>query len=173
MALTEAQIAECAGHDDLLELLFSDLRVRLPPSEPFYVNRFLQQIRAIPIGLRAMAVTFELDVSMALDDLGWHFGNWTHRGYCDQTLWGLRELEATEYADMFANAYELAQSYWTEICDSPPGKFGEWYNDSNLLKTTEPLSSRWWELQKIDGGIFGHWTRYARKYPHKVTRVAS
>ena len=69
-----------------------------------------------------MAATFELDVSMALDDLGWHFGNWTHRGYCDETLHGLRELEAGEYTEMFAN----------------------------------------------DGGVFGCWTRYARKYPHKV-----
>jgi hypothetical protein len=51
-----------------------------------------------------MAATFELDVSMALDDLGWHFVNWTHRGFCDATLWGLRELEAGEYADMFVKA---------------------------------------------------------------------
>jgi hypothetical protein len=87
MALTEARIRQCAGHDELLELLFSDLRTRLPPEEPFHMGRFLQQIRTVPVGLRAMAVTFELDVSMALDDLGWHFGNWGHRPYCDQTLW--------------------------------------------------------------------------------------
>ena len=66
MALTEAQILDCAGHDDLLELLFAELRVRLPPSEPFHMGRFLKKIRTIPIGLRAMAATFELDVSMAL-----------------------------------------------------------------------------------------------------------
>jgi hypothetical protein len=75
MALTEAQILDCAGHDDLLELLFAELKVRLPPSEPFHMGPFLKKIRTIPIGLRAMAATFELDVSMALDDLGWHFGN--------------------------------------------------------------------------------------------------
>jgi hypothetical protein len=118
MALTQAQILECAGRGDLLELLFSDLRVRLPPDGPFNVDRFLKKIRAIPIGLRAMAATFDLDVSMALDDLGWHFGNWTHRGYCDETLQGLRELEAQEYADMFARAYELANSTGTTYCRS-------------------------------------------------------
>jgi hypothetical protein len=173
MALTEARILECAGHDELLELLFSDLRTRLPPEEPFHMERFLQKIRTIPVGLRAMAVTFELDVSMALDDLGWHFGNWCYRPYCDQTLWGLRELEAGEYAEMFAKAYELAQSYWTEIRDPPHDDFAKWYNESDFEKATEPLSFRWWELQKIDGGIFGHWTRYARKYPHKVAQIAS
>ena len=173
MALVEAQIVECAKHDDLLELLFSELRLRLPAGQPFHMERFLEQIRAMPIGLRAMAATFELDVSMALDDLGWHFGNWAHRGYCDETLRGLRELEAVEYAHMFAEAYELAQSNWTELCDLPNDKFKEWYYASDLHKATEPLSSRWWDLQEIDGGIFGYWTRYARKYPHKVTKLVA
>jgi hypothetical protein len=173
MALTEVQILECAGHDDLLELIFSDLRVRLPPGQPFDMERFLQQSRTIPIGLRAMAATFELDVSITLDGLGWHFSNWAHRGYCDQTLWGLRELEAFEYAEMFAKAYELAQSCWTELRDTPRGEFGKWFYESDFHKATDPLSCRWWDLQKIDGGIFGHWTRYARRYPHKVTEVVS
>src|ERR1700735_2147681 len=115
MALTGTQILNCAGHDDPPGVLFAQLGFLLPPSEPFHMGRFLKKIRTIPIGLRAMAATFELDVSMALDDLGWHFGNWCYRPYCDQTLWGLRELEAVEYADMFAKAYELAQSCWDEI----------------------------------------------------------
>lgn len=173
MALTEAQILECAGHDDLLKLLFSDLRVRLPPGEPFHMGRFLQKIRTIPIGLRAMAATFELDVSMTLDDLGWHFGNWTHRGYCDETLRGLRELEAAEYAEMFAKAYELARSCWTELRDLSYDDFEKWYDRSDFHKATALLSSRWWDLEEIDGEIFGHWTRYARKYPHKVAQMAS
>lgn len=152
-------------------LLFSELRVRLPPSAPFHVGRFLQKIRTVPIGLRAIAATFELDVSMALDDLGWHFGNWPHRGYCDETLRGLRELEAGEYADMFATAYELAKPYWADLIHPPRGDLGQWYNKSEFRKATEPLSFRWWDLQKIDRGIFGCWARYARKYPHKVTQV--
>jgi hypothetical protein len=173
MPLTEAQITECVGHDDLLELLFSELRIRLPPMQPFHMERFLQKSRTMPVGLRAMAATFELDVSMALDDLGWHFGNWPHRGYCDETLRGLRELEALEYTEMFAKAYELAQSNWIELRDSPRDGFSKWYNASDFEKATAPLSLRWWDLQKIDGGIFGHWTKYARKYPHKVIKLIS
>ena len=127
----------------------------------------------MPVGLRAMAATFELDVSMALDDLGWHFGNWAHRGYCDETLRGLRELEAVEYAEMFAKGYELAQANWSKLRDFAPGEFKKWYNESEFEKATEPLSKRWWNLQKSDGGIFGHWTKYARKYPHKVTKLVA
>jgi hypothetical protein len=172
MPLTDEQIVECAGDDDLLELLFSDLRARMPPEEPFHMGRFLKKIRTIPVGLRSMAATFELDVSMTLDDLGWHFGNWTHRGYCDETLNGLRELEAGEYADMFAKAYELALACWAEL-SAPYEDFTKWYSKSDFHKATEPLSFRWWELQEIDGGIFGCWTRYARRYPHKVIQVVA
>ena len=173
MALTEEQILRSVGHDDLLELLFSELRLRLPPGQPFHMEQFLQKIPTIPVGLRAMAATFELDVSMTLDDLGWHFGNWAHRGYCDETLRGLRELEAMEYAEMFAKAYELAQSNWSELRDLPHEQFKKWYYESEFEKVTKPLSRRWWDLQESDGGIFGHWTRYARKYPHKVTKLVA
>jgi len=37
---------------------------------------FVAEIKELPVGLRSMATTYELDVSLALDDLGWHFGNW-------------------------------------------------------------------------------------------------
>ncbi len=173
MPLTEEQIAACAGHDELLELLFSDLRIRLPSNQPFHMGRLLKKIPTMPVGLRSMAATFELDVSMALDDLGWHFGNWTHRGYCDETLRGLRELETGEYADMFAKAYEWVQPYWDKILTMSDGEFGDWYNGSDFRKATKPLSHRWWALQKIDDGIFGCWTRYARKYPHRVIQVVA
>ncbi len=136
------------------------------------MGRFLKKIRTIPVGLRWMAATFELDVSMTLDDLGWHFGNWTHRGYCDETLNGLRELEAGEYAEMFAKAYELALACWTEL--SAP------YEDSKMVwrvrfsqRQQNHCRSDGGKCDKIDGGIFGRWTRYARKYPHKVTQVVA
>jgi hypothetical protein len=168
--LTETQIVKSTGHDDLLELLFAELRFRIPPGQPFQMGRFLQKIRTMPVGLRAMAATFELDVSITLDGLGWHFGNWTHHGYCDETLRGLRELEAPEYAEMFAKAYELAQSDWNELSNLPPGEFKKWYYKSDLRKQLSCYRDAGGIVRK-DGGIFGHWTRYARKYPHKVTKI--
>jgi hypothetical protein len=45
----------------------------------------------LPRGLRAKAATYELGVSLALDDLGWHFGNWRHLGLAQETLDGLGE----------------------------------------------------------------------------------
>jgi hypothetical protein len=76
-----------------------------------------------------------------------------------------RELEACEQADLFEKAYALAQPHWQTICDIPEGKF---YYDSEFEKASEPLTERFWKLQKIDDGLFGYWTRHARQYPHKV-----
>jgi hypothetical protein len=32
-----------------------------------------------------MAATYELDVSLTLDDLGWHFGNWPDPALSEKT----------------------------------------------------------------------------------------
>ena len=113
MALTEEQIRDCTSDEELFQALSAELHRRLPDGEGDDLDLFVERLRALPKGLRAMAAIYQLDVSMALDDLGWHFANWHHRPYCDETLRGLQELEAHEPAEIFSEAYELAQSYWT------------------------------------------------------------
>jgi hypothetical protein len=98
-------------------LLSEELQTRLPDGQDRDLDLFLKRIRLLPVGLRAMAATYEFDVSLTLDDLGWHFCNWCHRPYCEETLWALRELEAFEYAEAFAQAYEMAQPYWCQIAE--------------------------------------------------------
>jgi hypothetical protein len=176
MALTEARILECQGHDDLLELLSAELQTRLPDGEGNDLDRFLATTRMLPIGLRAMAATYQLDVSITLDDFGSHFAHWHHRAYCEETGWALREIEAFEEAELFARAYEIVQPYWDkigELVDDDFDDFVEWYYRSPLDLALEPLTERMWELQKIHHNLFGHWTDYARKYPHKVAQLAS
>jgi hypothetical protein len=169
VALTEARISACAGHEDLFELLSEELQRRLPNGQDRDLSLFLKRIRLLPVGLRAMAATYEFDVSLTLDDLGWHFCNWCHRAYCAETLWALRELEAFEYAAAFAQGYEMAQPYWQQIVQLDD--FAKWYNRSKFHEMTSPLSKRLWELQEVDDGLFGYWTKYARKYPHKVMEI--
>ena len=176
MALTEARILECPDRDELLDLLSDELQSRLPGGEGNDLDRFLNRTRMIPVGLRAMAATYQLDVSITLDDFGWHFANWHHRPYCDETLWALRELEAEEEADLFARAYALVQPHWDkigELLDDDFDAFVEWYRDSPLDEALLPLTRRMWELQKIHYNLFGHWVSYARKYPHKVCQLPS
>jgi hypothetical protein len=171
VALTETQIHEASTQDALLRLIFDDLQLRLPDRRP-HLDGYLERARRIPVGLRAMAATFQLDVSLTLDDAAWHFSNWYHRGYSEETLWGLWELEASEYAELFGRVYDIALTYWDKIGAAlRTDNFGDWYHGSELEKATMPLTRRMWDLQDIDDGLFGYWTKYARQYPHRLVDV--
>ena len=42
-----------------------------------------EEIQRLPVGLRAMAATHHLDISLTLDDIGWHFLNFGHPSHVD------------------------------------------------------------------------------------------
>jgi hypothetical protein len=166
------QINACPD-DALFKLLAAELTERLGSSEGDDLDEFLTRLSRIPVGLRAMAAVYQLDVSLTLDDLGWHFANWRHRGYSEQTLWALGELGAQEYAEIFAEAYQLVQPFWDEIsalCAQDFQDFVEWYSDSELDRLMLPLTKRMWDLQEVDGGLLGFWSSYARKHPERVCK---
>ena len=180
MALAELQIVECADDDALFKLLSAELQRRLPEGEGDDLDVFLEKIRAMPVGLRAMAAMYQLDVSLALDDLGWHFANWLYRPYCEETLWALRELEGFEAAEIFGEALKVSQPWWPKLQalrDVSFDSFVKWYPDSDYEKATIPLTRRMWTLcEGSDGkfeGLLKLWPAYARKYPHKVVQVMS
>jgi len=54
-----------------------------------------------------MAATHHLDISLALDDIGWHFLNFGETGHVKETEMGLRELGMSEMANLFAEAYRI------------------------------------------------------------------
>ena len=174
MALTEERIRACASDEELFAALSAELHRRLPGEEGDDLDRFVERLRGLPRGLRAMAAIYQLDVSMALDDLGWHFANWHHRPYCDETLRGLRELEAQEAAEIFSSAYELAQPYWStidELLAQGFQRFTDWYDESALEEALDPLNRRMWDLCGPDYGLMAYWLPYARKYPDRVVSV--
>jgi hypothetical protein len=170
--LTQTRILACPTHDGLFDLLSEELQRRLPEFTGGDLDQHLRRLRMLPVGLHAMAVVHPLDVSITLDDLGWHFGNWPHHDYSKETIWALRELEAFEQAELFEQAYALAQPHWSMISTLPDDKFSGWYYGSAFARATEPLTRRFWQLQEIDNGLLGYWTRYARKYPHKVAMLS-
>lgn len=162
MALTEANIRECGTDDELFKLLSAELRCRLPEVQSLDLDLFLDRARAIPVGLRAMATIYQLDIIITLDDLGWHFANWRHRRYCEETPWALRELEAFESADIFAQAYDLVQPFWDmigELIARDFQLFVEWYSNSELDKAMLPLTRRMWNLRETDGDLLRSWTK--------------
>jgi hypothetical protein len=118
MILTVKAIRAARSDKDLFHKLAAELTRRLPVELHDDLDRFVVEMRSLPSGLRAMAATFKLDVSMALDDLGWHFANFQHREYCHETSRGLWELGATEVAQVFDKAYEFVLPFCLTILGS-------------------------------------------------------
>lgn len=151
------------SNDKVLKALSDELTRRLPGrSSP----DFLEAARSLPRGLRAMAVTYELDVSLTLDDLGWHFGNWHDLELAQETALGLEELGATELAAIFREAMRHARRFWREL-----GAEGwmKWYHGSDLEAAVRPLNEQAWRLLKSRwNGILSYWVEYARKHPEHV-----
>ena len=113
-----------------------------------------------------MAATYELDVSLTMDDLGWHFGNWHDRELAEETARGLEVLGATELAALFREAFRLAEQYWSELGSED---WSEWYHGSPLEKAVDPLNEKAWSiLDTKKNGIFAYWIDYARKYPIRI-----
>ncbi len=153
-----------SSDDELFELLGQELEGRITAvrSSP----EFLAQIRALPVGLRAMAATYEFDVSLALDDVGWHFGNWHSRELSEETAAGLDELGAVDLARIFREGYRIAQDYWKELGSED---WMDWYHGSEFEKAVDPLSREAWAiLEGKKSGICDFWVEYARRFPERV-----
>jgi hypothetical protein len=162
-SLTLAAI-NSSSNDELFALLGKELEARL--GRRGSAGEFAAKIRNLPIGLRAMAATYELDVSLAMDDLGWHFGNWHDAALAEETCRGLEELGATELAEVFKEAFRLAIRYWSDL---GARNWSQWYHGSPLEKAMEPLNQRAWSiLEDRKKGIFSYWVEYARKHPERV-----
>jgi hypothetical protein len=122
-----------------------------------------------------MAGIFDLDVSMALDDLAWHFGNHNDERFLQETVLALRELEAVEAADLFQSAWDIAAPYLPEI------RIKDWesedphdYFDRTIQSMVDPLNDRMWAICKEcgDRGLLQYWLAYARKYPERCVAAS-
>lgn len=164
MSKLTVEAIDSSSDEELFSLLGKELenKVSADRNSP----EFLRQIRGLPIGLRAMAATYELDVSLALDDLGWRFGNWRNADLADETAQGLEELGANDLAAVFREAFQLAKKYWAELGRDD---WMEWYPTSPFEREVRPLDERARSIVDGKGGdIFKYWVDYARRHPERV-----
>jgi len=153
-----------SSDDELLRLVGEELESRVAARRGS--PEFLDEIRRLPTGLKAMAATYDLDVSLTMDDLGWHFGNWHDEALAEETARGLEVLGAPELARIFRTALSIAKQYWIELGSE---SWSEWYADSPLATAVEPLNEQAWSfLDEHKNGIFHYWVEYARRHPNGV-----
>src|SRR5579863_5209873 len=82
---------------------------------------FAATIAPLPPGLRAMAATHWLDISLTLDSITRHFGNFGEPQLVAETEAGLRELGLHELASCFAEAKELMLPLLAQRTESDGG----------------------------------------------------
>jgi hypothetical protein len=170
MALTVEWI--CAAEDDaaLFELLSGEIQRLLPVEVSEDRDIYHQTLTALPRGLRAMAGMHFFDVSMALDDLAWHFGNQNDERDLTETLNGLRELELPEFADFFEKMWNFFKPHMRQLqTGERDGKeFHVWLRDIGAQELADPMNKKIWEYcKRHDLGLLTSWPVYARKYPER------
>jgi hypothetical protein len=82
------------GDEALLKEIFSMLGKSVSSAADPYSDdgSYAAAIASLPKGLRAMAATHHLDISLTMDDIGWHFLNFGEPVLVGETETGLREL---------------------------------------------------------------------------------
>ena len=159
-------ISSTKSDDELFRLIGEELDRRLPNGRRAS-DDFVSELQNLPIGLRSMAATYELDVSLALDDLGCHFGNWHHKGLAVETEKGLVELGAQRLSELFRDAFWHAQRFWDELGSD---NLSDWYHDSEFERAVMPLNEEAWSiLKESDSSLLMYWLKYAREHPDNLS----
>jgi hypothetical protein len=167
MNILTPEAISASSDDELFKLLGKELAERI--SVNLDSLEFVAEIQKLPIGLRAMSATYELDVSLVMDDLGWYFGNWHNTVLAEETIRGLDELGATELALIFKEAFQIALRYWAELGTKD---WSNWYHDSLLEKESKSLNEQACKiLEAKKNAIFEYWVSYARKYPEHIANA--
>jgi hypothetical protein len=131
---------------------------------------FAREIAGLPRGLRAMAATHWLDISLALDSITWHFGNFGEPGLVAETEAGLRELGLHELADCFVEARDLMIPLIAQQLESDDDPY-ELLRQTGFKDRGDLLDGQAWDLAATESKlsfIYGAWVRYARKNPELV-----
>ncbi len=156
--------------DGLMGELFQLLTVHALGNAYSGDGSFAANIARLPLGLRAMGATHCLDISLAIDSITWHFGNFGEPHLVTETEAGLRELGLHDLARCFVEAKELMQPLLAERTEAD-GDAHEILERAELTHRADELDRQAWELGKLGPGksaIYGAWVRYARQHPERV-----
>lgn len=156
--------------EGLLTELMQILTERVTGSPYGADTDFAARIGTLPPGLRAMAATHWLDISLNLDSITWHFGNFGEPNLVAETEAGLKELGLHELAQCFAEAWDLMAPLLAQLEDSD-GDTDRILEQAGLGDRGAELDRRAWDLGNLELGrssIYQAWTRYARRHPEQV-----
>ncbi|HEX4308967.1 MAG TPA: hypothetical protein VHZ25_03010 [Acidobacteriaceae bacterium] len=156
--------------DGLLNEIHEILGARVSGDPYSSDGTFAEYISSLPPGLRAMAATHWLDMSLTLDSITWHFGNFGEPGLVAQTEEGLTELGLNELASCFKEAKELMVPLLAGRTEEEGDPY-EILERKGLRQLGRAIDQRAWDLDNLGRGesvIYNAWIRFARKRPERV-----
>ena len=172
--MTLVDIQNAKDDSELFQKLSLALSELFPPEVHDNPDKLYAALLTAPQGLRAMAGIYDLDVSMAMDDLAWHFGNHNEERFLQETVASLRELEANEAANLFAAAWDVVRPHLAEIRDKDweAEDFHDYLDRTEIQTKIDPLNEDMWAICKACGdlGLIRYWLTYARKYPERCVK---
>ncbi len=160
-------IQNCEDDELLYKRLAEELTELAGDSDPEEVDEWLPETRSFPRSLWALASIYELDVSIHLDDLGWHFASHYHWESQQETLKALKVIGAEEVAAVFEEALKVLNRHWLilgKIVSHKHIDFTDWYPESQLYDELSPFNRRMWEL-KDEAGLLDRLVQYVRANP--------
>jgi hypothetical protein len=177
--MTTEKIHNCTSDDELFEYISSEMSELMGDTGVDDIEMYLKKIRSLPKLYWAFGAIYALDVSLALDDLGWHFGNHYSLALAHETVRALQEVGAVEEATIFEEAIHITAPYWNElgtiVASNAENAFAEWYESSGLEGKLEKLNIKMWAITtEKEKSLLDYIPKYARAYPehaiiHHVT----
>lgn len=156
--------------EELLKEIFSELSKSVSSvADPYSDDgSYAAALASLPAGLRAMAATHHLDVSLTMDDIGWHSLNFGEPGFVRETEAGLRELGLDEIAGYFLETHAIVNPLKREIKEAED--FYACLENRGLLTRIQELTAKASETQPTvsDSPIYAAWIKYARAHPERV-----
>lgn len=169
MSLNIHDITHSKDDDELFEIISAEMSELMPDTEDDDIDKYIDKIRSLPKAYWAFGAIYALDVSITLDDLGWHFSNHYSLNLAQECVTALRELGAVEQATIFTEAINIVKKYWEPLGDilekNDPDAFPDWYETSGLEGELEKLNQRMWQTVTNNGSLLDYIPRYARKFP--------
>jgi len=117
-----------------------------------------------------MAATHWLDISLTLDSITWHFGNFGEPGLVAETEAGLRELGLQGLAECFAEAKDLMTPLLAQRTKAD-GDAYEILERAGLRERADAINKRAWALggpRPAESVIYKAWIVYTRQHPDRV-----
>ncbi len=156
--------------DGLLREIEAILTARVSGDPYSSDGSFAENLARLPPGLRAMAATHWLDLSLTLDSITWHFGNFGEPGLVEQTEEGLTELGLPDLASCFREAKELMVPLLAGRKEEDGDPY-EILESRDLRQVGRAIDRRAWDLENLGpkrSVIYDAWVRYAREHPERV-----